>query len=135
MMAVAAIPVFAGTFLSKKIDNLEQNKFIRLDLSADELSIRDVQFRLPRPVGPKKMKLPGIYEAVVSVQNLGKSEKRVHLAIALFDKDGNLVGCGTTGSKLGSVKSGEEETFFVVFYYVTGHIKEASSFYITLESP
>ena len=68
------------------------------------------------------------------MKNYGTQAVRVHLALALFDESGNLVGCGTTGSKLGTTRPGETETFFVAFDYVKSRLATAKTFYLTVET-
>lgn len=131
--ALLAIPAFAQDFACKRYD-FEAGQFIKTDLSAGQVTIRDVKIELPATFGPKKMGVKGKNQVVVSVKNFGKEYLRVHLAVALFDESGNLVGCGTTGSKMGNTKPGEEETFFVTFDYVKSKLSTAKYFYITLET-
>ena len=123
-----------GSELFCKRYDFTQEKYIRLDTTVGTVTVRDVKFEFPSYLGPKKMDLKGRNLAQVSIKNYGEKSIRVHLAIALFDEKGNLVGCGTTGSKVGSTKAGEEETFFVTFDYVKSKILETKVFYLTVET-
>jgi hypothetical protein len=133
MAILAALPLPAGDFICKRYD-FAAEQFIRVDLAAGQVTVRDVKFEMPATYGPKKMDIKGKNQATVSVKNYGKQYLRVHLAIALFDESGNLVGCGTTGSKMGSTGPGEEETFFVTFDYVKSKLPAAKYFYISVET-
>jgi hypothetical protein len=68
------------------------------------------------------------------VKNYGAKTLKVNLAMALFDESGNLVGCGTTGTKLSGTRSGNTETYFVSFDYVRTKIQDTKFFYITAET-
>lgn len=133
LVIAAALPLSAGEFFCKRYDFL-QEQYIQLDAKAGEVALRDIRFRFPAYVGPRKLDIKGRNQAEVSIKNYGDKPMRIHVAIALFDEAGNLVGCGATGSKLGSTKRGEEETFFVTFDYVKDRLSAAKVFYLTVEA-
>ena len=133
LAVLTALPLPAGDFVCKRYDFVPE-QFIKVDLAAGQVAVRDVKFEMPATYGPKKMEVKGKNQAVVSVKNYGKQYLRIHVAIALFDESGNLVGCGTTGSKMGSTGPGEEESYFVTFDYVKSKLSEAKFFYITVET-
>ncbi len=124
---------FSAEFSCNRYD-FALNRFIRLDTKAGDLAIQDVQFQFPSYIGPKKLDIEGRNEATVDVKNYGTVPLRVHVAIALFDASGNLVGCGTTGSKLGYTRAGEGESFYVAFNYVHSKLMSAKYFYLTVET-
>jgi hypothetical protein len=128
-----ALPVFSGEFFCKRFD-FEQEKVIRLNENAGDVSVQDIQFQFPSYVGPRKLEIKGRNQATISLKNYGGQTLRIHIAVALFDESGNLVGCGTTGSKLGSTKPNEEETFYITFDYVNSKLSQAQVFYITVEA-
>ncbi len=124
---------FSAEFSCNRYD-FALNRFIRLDTKAGDLVIQDVEFQFPSYIGPKKLDIEGRNEAVVDVKNYGSVALRIHVAIALFDASGNLVGCGTSGSKLGYTRSGENEDFHVAFNYVHSKLMSAKYFYLTVET-
>ena len=128
-----SVPALAQDFVCKRYD-FAAGQFIKTDIAAGPVTVRDVKFELPSTLGPKKMDIKGKNMAVVGLKNFGKEYLRIHLAIALFDENGNLVGCGTTGSKMGTTGPGEEETFYVTFDYVKSKLATAKFFYITVET-
>lgn len=132
LLAVLALPLRADLF-SQRFD-FAQEKWIRLDARSGDLEIQDIQFRFPAFVGPRKMGIKGHDEATVNLKNYGTRALKVHIAVALFDASGNLVGCGTAGNGLGSARAGERETFTVTFDHVTRHLSTAKTFYLTVES-
>jgi hypothetical protein len=129
---VAALPAGADYFCQRF--DFTQERWIKLGVKAGDLEVQDIQFEFPSFVGPRKLKIEGRNVAVINVKNYGTQAVRVHLALALFDESGNLVGCGTTGSKLGTTRPGETETFFVAFDYVKSRLATAKTFYLTVET-
>ncbi|MEW6757708.1 MAG: hypothetical protein AB1347_05765 [Acidobacteriota bacterium] len=127
-----ALP-FRSEFACKRYD-FAQERWIRLDTKAGDLEVQDVIFQFPSYVGPRKLNVKGRNMATINVKNYGTQRLRVHIAVALFDASGNLVGCGTTGSKLGSTKPSETESFFVAFDYVNSQLSTAQVFYLTVET-
>lgn len=134
VLLVAALALPAGAeFFCKKYDFV-QERWIQVNEKSGDVTIQDIQFQFPSYVGPRKMEIQGPNQAVLHIKNYGTEALRIHLAVALFDGDGNLVGCGTTGSKLGSTKPGEEESFFITFDYVKGRLATTKTFQLTLET-
>jgi len=124
---------FSAEFSCNRYD-FALNRYIRLNAKAGDLVVQDVEFLFPSYIGPKKLDIEGRNEAVVDVKNYGSVPLRIHVAIALFDASGNLVGCGTSGSKLGYTRSGESEDFHVAFNYVHSKLMSAKYFYLTVET-
>ncbi len=132
LILAAALPINAE-FFCQRFD-FAQEKWIRLGAKCGDVEIQDIQFQFPTYVGPRKLNIKGRNEATLNVKNYGAQSLRVHVAVALFDAGGNLVGCGTTGSKLGVTKPGEQETFYVTFDYVHSKIQTATTFYLTVDT-
>ncbi len=131
-LALLALPLRAELF-SERFD-FAQEKWIRLDAKSGDLEIQDIQFRFPSYHGPRKLGIKGPNEATVNIKNYGSKAVKLRVAVALFDASGNLVGCGTAGSGLGSAHPGERVSFDVLFENVTGHLSTAKTFYLTIES-
>lgn len=123
----------AAEFFCKRFDFV-QERWIQLNEKNGAVTIQDIQFQFPGFVGPKKLEIAGRNQAVVHLKNYGTETLRLSLGIALYDGEGNLVGCGTTGSRLGVTKPGEEEAFFIPFNYLKERLTQAKTFQITLES-
>ena len=132
LVCAAALPLNAE-FFSKRYDFV-QERWIKLEETAGNVTVQDIQFEFPSYIGPKKLEIKGRNTAVVNVKNYGATAMRIHVAVALFDADNNLVACGTTGSKLGSTKPGEQEAFFVSFDYVKSRLAATKYFYLTVET-
>jgi hypothetical protein len=140
--ASLAIALVAGLFVSSQLGaehfsaryDFSPEKWIRLGAKAGSLELQDIEFQLPAYVGPRKLGIKGRNQATLNLKNYGDTRMRVQVAIALFDSDGNLVGCGTTGTKMVGTKPGDAETFFVSFDYVNERIGTAKTFYLTVET-
>ena len=103
-------------------------------LKVGDIELTDIQFQFPAYVGPRKLGIQGRNQATLTVKNYGTVRIRVQVAIALFDADGNLLGCGTTGTKVAGTKAGGEESYYVSFDYVNSRLTSAKTFYITVET-
>lgn len=122
---VLALPLQAE-FFCKRYD-FAQEKYLQLNQRVGDLEVMDLKFELP---------VPGMTQnrCVVSVKNYGAKRLKVNLAIALFDENGNLVGCGTTGTKFAGTRGGDVERYFVSFDYVGQTIKTTKFVYLTVET-
>ena len=132
-LTVLSTMPFMGSFVCKR-HKFVQERWIKLNMKASDLTVQDIQFEFPSFIGPRRLNIKGPNRVVIDVKNYGRKHLRVHVAIALFDASGNLVGCGTTGSKLGSTGPNETETYYVVFDYVKSRLSTAEYFYLTVET-
>ena len=73
-------------------------------------------------------------KAIVRVDNNSARDQEVGVALAIFDADGTMLGAGSGGIKVGNLNKGERDTFTVRFPYVYRNLKNASYFYLTLET-
>jgi len=128
----ATLPLGAEYFCQRY--DFSAEKWIRLNAKVGSLELLDVQFEFPSYVGPRKLGIKGRDQATLNLKNYGEVRTRVQVAIALFDAEGNLVGCGTTGTKVAGTKPGGTEGYYVSFDYVNSRIQTAKTFYLTVES-
>lgn len=71
--------------------------------------------------------------AQVEVTNTGKYPRIPGFAVAVLDKDGRLVGVASGGTKFGTVKPGETETFDLNFTQVKERLPAGARFYLAIE--
>jgi hypothetical protein len=71
--------------------------------------------------------------AQVEVTNTGKYPKVPGFAVAVLDKDGNLLGVASGGTKLGTVKPGDTETFDLNFTQVKERLSKGDHFLLSIE--
>ncbi|GLH72826.1 hypothetical protein GETHLI_13280 [Geothrix limicola] len=71
--------------------------------------------------------------AQVEVTNTGKHPKVPGFAVAVIDKDGRLLGVASGGTKVGTVKPGETETFDLNFTQVKERLASGDKFYFAIE--
>jgi len=133
LAALLSLPLQAGDFFCKRYD-IQLKGTVRLDETVGDIAVQDIVFEFPAYLGPDKLKIQGKNQAVVTVKNYGDESLKIRLAVALFDENGNLVGCGTTGSKLGSTRPRETETFFITFDWVDSRLSAAKVYYLTVET-
>ncbi len=74
------------------------------------------------------------YKATVKLVNGSTGQVRIGLGLVLFDRDGKLVGVGTTGTKLGTIDPGDEATFSIDFNHVTERLEQANQFQLVVET-
>jgi hypothetical protein len=132
LMLLSLIPLNAE-FYCKKID-FKLNEWIRIEDGPKPVLVQDIKFEFPSYIGPKKLDIKGVPQAVINFKNYGESGMRVKLAIALFDEEDNLVGCGTTSSRFGSTRAGREEKAVIGFSNVKSRLMDAKYFLLTIET-
>lgn len=71
--------------------------------------------------------------AQVEVTNGAKQDRIPGFAVAVFDKDGRLLGVASGGTKLGVVKPGETETFDLNFTQVKERLPRGDHFVLSVE--
>lgn len=71
--------------------------------------------------------------AQVEVTNTGKHPKIPGFAVAVLDKDGRLLGVATGGTKVGTVKPGDTETFDLNFTQVKERLSSGDRFLLAIE--
>jgi hypothetical protein len=126
ILALALALPFSAEYFCKRYD-FAQEKYVKLNQKVGDLEILDLKFEMPNQKFEQN-------RCMVSVKNYGNKVLKVNLAVALFDASGNLVGCGTTGTKLTGTRSGNTETYYISFDYVHTKILETKFFYMTAET-
>ncbi len=71
--------------------------------------------------------------AQVEVTNTGKYPKIPGFAVAVLDKDGQLLGVASGGTKLGTLKPGDTETFDLNFTQVKERLPKGDRFILAIE--
>ncbi len=71
--------------------------------------------------------------AQVEVTNTGKYPKIPGFAVAVLDRDGQLLGVASGGTKLGTVKPGDTETFDLNFTQVKERLPKGDRFILSIE--
>ena len=107
---------------------------LELGVPADGgLRLDSVEFTMPAPGGRRFLKFGGNVVAEVAVSNGGSEPRKIGLAIALFDKEGRLVGVASGGSKLIAIKPERQSVYSLVFDDLNRSASRAVSFQISLE--
>jgi len=71
--------------------------------------------------------------AQLEVTNTSKSPRIPGFAVAVLDKDGRLIGVASGGTKLGTIKPGETETFDLNFSQVKERLVSGDRFLLAIE--
>ena len=71
--------------------------------------------------------------AQVEVTNTGNRPKVPGFAVAVLDKDGRLIGVASGGTKVGTIKPGETETFDLNFTQVKERLASGDRFLLAIE--
>jgi hypothetical protein len=112
------------------------DRTIPLTTNLDGLKVNSIFFN-------KRMVQPGFFNflkgaefgtrAQVEVTNTGKYPKIPGFAVAVLDKDGRLLGVASGGTKLGTVKPGDTETFDLNFTQVKERLSSGDKFLLAIE--
>ena len=112
------------------------DRTIPLSISLDGLRVNSIFFN-------KRMVRPGFFNvlkgaefgtrAQVEVTNTGKYPKVPGFAVAVVDKEGRLLGVASGGTKVGTIKPGETETFDLNFTQVKERLASGDKFLLTIE--
>lgn len=138
VLIIITLVLFFSNFISadffcKKFD-VVLDQWIKINDGPKPVVVQDLKFEFPSYIGPKKLNIKGIHQAVVNFKNYGDIPLKVKIAIALFDGEDNLVGCGTTSSKFITTKAGKEEKVVVAFNNVKSRLEKAEYFLLTVET-
>jgi hypothetical protein len=125
-LALALCLPFSAEFFCKRYD-FGPEKYVKLNQKVGDLEVMDLKFELPNQDYQQN-------RCTLTVKNYGSRTLKANFALALFDESGNLVACGTTGTKLSGTRAGHTETFYVSFDYVRTKIRDTKFFYLTAET-
>ncbi|WLT31075.1 hypothetical protein [Geothrix sp. PMB-07] len=112
------------------------DRIIPLSINLDGLKVSKIFFN-------KRVVEPGFFNilkgaefgtrAQVEVTNTGRYPKIPGFAVAVVDKEGRLLGVASGGTKVGTVKPGETETFDLNFSQVKERLASGDKFYLAIE--
>ena len=112
------------------------DQVIPLTVNLDGLKVTSIFFN-------RRMVQPGFFNllkgaefgtrAQVEVTNTAKYPKVPGFAVAVLDKDGRLLGVASGGTKVGTIKPGETETFDLNFTQVKERLPKGDRFVLAIE--
>jgi hypothetical protein len=112
------------------------DRVIPMAINLDGLKVTSIFFN-------KRVLQPGFFSflngaefgtrAKVEVTNTGKYSKVPGFAVAVVDKDGRLIGVASGGTKVGTIKPGETETFDLNFTQVKERLAFGEKFFFAIE--
>ena len=133
LTAVLAVPcsLFAGQ-ATKKYDLTPGQTSVTVDVMVDNVRINQVMIEDKGASSMPTKKSDS--EAKVRMDNNGAVDVEAGAAVVLMDGNGNVVGAGSCGTKVGWLKAGERDTCSMDLGYVFRNLKSAKSVVVTLET-
>jgi hypothetical protein len=133
--ATATPPTTPLSFYSETF-TFSWDRVIPLSINVDGLKVTSIFFN-------KRVIQPGFFNllkgtefgtrAQVEVTNAGSYPKVPGFAVAVVDKDGRLIGVASGGTKVGTIKPGETETFDLNFTQVKERLASGDKFLLAIE--
>jgi hypothetical protein len=128
--APAALSFASGTF------PFEWDRILPLSLELDGLKVEQIFFN-------KRIVQPGFFNilkgaefgtrAQVKVTNSSRYPRIPGFAVAVLDGEGRLLGVASGGTKIGTIKPGETETFDLNFTQVKERLSKGQRFLLSIE--
>ncbi len=109
------------------------NQSQRLEINVDGLKVTSIAIgkREPRP---KLLQGPDYgSRALIHVTNTSRKPRTPGFAIAVFDKEGRLLGAANGGTKIGTVKPGTTESFDLAFFQVKDRLPKGDHYMLSVE--
>lgn len=130
--AAVAAPLFAGQVTAKyDYDGSSAAQEIRLE--SDGVVLNRIAFKFSNEGGPGPLRKSSS-SADIRLDNYGKAEQEVGIAVVIFDEQGNILGAGSGGTRVGYLKVGEHDSSSIPFGYVYRNLSKARTFTVTLET-
>ena len=123
--------LLSAEIVTQKFNWSPANGIQRLRFDWNDIAISEIRFDLGDTFKPLRVSSA---KAVVRVDNNSARDQEVGVALAVFDADGTMLAAGSGGIKVGNLDKGERDTFTVRFPYVYRNLKNASYFYLTVET-
>jgi hypothetical protein len=123
--------LLSAEIVTQKFNWSPVNGMQRLRFDWNDIAISEIRFDLGDTFKPLRVSSA---KAVVRVDNNSARDQEVGVALAIFDADGTMLAAGSGGIKVGNLNKGERDTFTVRFPYVYRNLKNASYFYLTVET-
>jgi hypothetical protein len=122
-----ALSFFSGTF------PFHWNTLQPLSVDVDGLKITSMAIGKREPKS-KLLQGPNYgSRALIHVTNTSKKPRTPGFAIAVFDKEGRLLGAANGGTKIGTVKPGATESFDLAFFQVKDRLPKGDHYVLSVE--
>lgn len=122
-----SLSFFSGTFPF----HWNESQTLAIDLDGLKVTSLAISKREPKS---KLLQGPDYgSRALIYVTNTSKRSRTPGFAIAVFDKEGRLLGAANGGTKLGTVKSGATESFDLGFFQVKDRLPKGDHYVLSVE--
>lgn len=118
---------------TKKFDFAPVNGVQQVDLVVGDVRLSQIVFDLHNTGGIGPLRRSGS-DAEVRLDNNGAKDAEAGVALVLMDADGNVVGAGSGGTKVGWLRAGERDKYTVNFPYVYRYVEKAKTVLVTVET-
>jgi hypothetical protein len=118
---------------TKKFDFAPVNGIQQVDLVVGDVRLNQIIFDLHNTGGIGPLRRSGS-DAEVRLDNNGAKDVEAGVALVLMDADGNVVGAGSGGTKVGWLRAGERDKYTVNFPYVYRYVEKAKTVLVTVET-
>lgn len=109
------------------------DKLIPVTLEVDGLQVKTIFFNEREPTTRILQGRKYGHRAQVEVKNNSSKPRTPGFAVAVLDEEGRLLGVASGGTKFGSVKAGETETFDLNFFQVKQRLPRGAKFLLSME--
>lgn len=120
------------SFFSDTFD-FHWNEQAPLSIDVDGLKVTSISFGKREPKA-KIFQGPDYgTRALIEVTNTAKKPRTPGFAVAVFDKEGRLLGAANGGTKIGTVRPGTTETFDLSFFQVKERLSKGDHYVLSVE--
>jgi hypothetical protein len=130
-LAAGLAAPLAAQQVTKKFDYAPVNGVQDLSFNLDQVNLNQVTFKPGKSLGAGLRQSDA--SAEIRVDNNGKTDKIVGVAIVMMDDEGNIVAAGSGGTRVGYLSAGERDTSKISFPFVFRHMDKAKTFIVTME--
>jgi hypothetical protein len=109
------------------------DQLLPVDLDVDGLRVKTIFFNEREP---KNRFLKGRkfgFRAQLEVKNTSPKPRTPGFVVAVLDEEGRLLGAASGGTRFGTVKAGETETFDLNFFQVKQRLRRGAKFLFSIE--
>lgn len=109
------------------------DQLLPVNLEVDGLQVKTIFFNEREPTNRFLKGRKYGFRAQLEATNTSAKPCKPSFAVAVFDEEGRLLGAANGGTRLGTVKPGETETFDLNFSHVKQRLHRGSKFFLTIE--
>ena len=133
MLAVLAMPAPCLAGLKSVKVPFVKNEWTDVAITQEGIHLLNYRISLATNVSMNPLKIGAGPAMFFNVKNEGSAATDFAIAVALFDKNGNLVGAAS-GSHAGKLDAGESKEIKIIFRDVNESVSDATEVQVTVET-